>query len=209
MPTPIEWQHAWQSISVHESNVPLELYDDLINQYAEPHRYYHTVQHLEECLAKFAELKHLANYPGEIELALWFHDAVYDPHRNDNEELSADWAKSSILSAGLDSIAADRIYTLIMATQHQTKPQDNDTQIMIDVDLSILGASPQRFQEYENQIRQEYSFVPETIFRTKRAEILERFMSQSTIFHTPIFIKRYEHIARLNLKHALENLCQI
>lgn len=208
MPTPIQWQNAWQTIGVHKPKIPFEVYHDVVTQYAEPHRHYHTLQHLDECIAQFAELKHLAMHPGEIELALWFHDAIYDPHRNDNEELSADWAKSSILSAGLDSAVAVRIHDLIMATQHRTTPQDSETQIMLDADLSILGASPQRFQEYEIQIRQEYAFVPETIFRTKRAEILERFMSQSTIFNTSIFIERYEHIARLNLKHALESLCQ-
>ncbi|MBK8814150.1 MAG: hypothetical protein IPN42_00915 [Methylococcaceae bacterium] len=209
MLTLIQWQNAWQSIDAHASNIPIALFDDVIKRYSEPHRHYHSVQHLDECLAKLAELEHLATHPGEIELALWFHDAIYEPRRNDNEELSADWAKLSILSAGLDSAVADRIHALIMATQHRTKPQDSDTQIMLDADLSILGASPQRFQEYEIQIRQEYAFVPETIFRAKRAEILDRFMSQSTIFNTPLFIERYEPIARLNLKHALENLCQI
>lgn len=209
MPTPIQWQNTWQSIGDNEPNIPLELYHDVVTKYAEPYRHYHTLQHLDECLTKFAELKHLVTHPGEIELGLWFHDAIYDPLRNDNEELSADWAKSSVLSVGIDSIVADRIYALVKATQHRTKPQDSDTQIMLDADLSILGASPERFQEYEIQIRQEYSFVPETIFRTKRAEILEHFISQSTIFNTPIFIERYEHIARLNLKHALENLCRI
>lgn len=209
MPTSIQWQNAWQLIGVNELNIPLELYRDVVTKYAEPHRHYHTLQHLDECLAKFSELKHLATHPGEIELALWFHDAIYDPFRNDNEALSANWAKSSVLSVGIDSIVADRIYALVMATQHRTKPQDSDAQIMLDADLSILGASPERFQEYENQIRREYGFVPETTFRTKRAEILERFISQSTIFHTPLFIERYEPIARLNLKHALENLCPI
>lgn len=208
MPTLIQWQNAWQSIGVNEAKIPFEVYHNVVTQYAEPHRYYHTLQHLDECIAQFAELKHLAMHPGEIELALWFHDGIYDTHRNDNEELSADWAKSSILSAGSDAAVADRIHALIMATQHHTTPQDSDTKIMLDADLSILGASPQRFQEYEIQIRQEYAFVPETIFRTKRAVILERFMSQSTIFNTSIFIERYEPIARLNLKHALESLCQ-
>jgi predicted metal-dependent HD superfamily phosphohydrolase len=96
-----------------------------------------------------------------------------------------------------------------MATQHHERAADTDTKILIDVDLAILGAKPERFNEYEQQIRQEFLFVPEATFRLKRAEILQHFLAQPTIFNTPLFIERYEQQARLNLKQALEDLCLI
>ncbi|MEQ1486082.1 metal-dependent hydrolase [Methyloglobulus sp.] len=207
MPTQVNWQHTWQALGISLANVPAQLYDEIIAKYDEAHRYYHTLQHLAECLEKFDELRHLAVNPAEIELALWFHDAVYEPTSHDNEQLSADWAQSSVLNVGLDKTVAERIYHLIMATQHHTKPEATDTKILIDVDLAILGATPERYSEYEQQIRQEYSHVPEITFRQKRAEILQRFLAQETIFNTPLFIERYEQQARLNMKHALEQLC--
>jgi predicted metal-dependent HD superfamily phosphohydrolase len=207
MPTLNRWQHTWQALGVLEATIPTQLYNGLIAKYNEAHRHYHTQQHLTECLEKFAELRQFATNSAEIELALWFHDAIYEPLRHDNEQLSAEWAKSSVINAGLDKTVADRIYDLIMATQHREIPADADTKILIDVDLAILGAQPERYNKYEQQIRQEYLFVPEATFRLKRAEILQRFLAQATIFNTPLFIERYEQQARLNLKQALEQLC--
>jgi predicted metal-dependent HD superfamily phosphohydrolase len=204
MLTPAQWQHTWQMLGITQVNIPAQLYDEVIKKYAEPDRYYHTQQHLAECLEKFAELRHLATYPAEIELALWFHDAIYEPLRHDNEFMSAEWARSSVLNAGMDKIVADRIYDLVMATRHHAKPDEMDTKILIDVDLAILGAQPERYKGYEQQIRQEYSLVPEITFRLKRTEILQRFLAQPTIFNTPLFIERYEQQARLNLNLALE-----
>ncbi|MEQ1738438.1 MAG: metal-dependent hydrolase [Methyloglobulus sp.] len=206
MSSQVNWQHTWQALGISLANVPAQLYDEIIAKYDEAHRNYHTLQHLAECLEKFAELRHLAVNPAEIELALWFHDAVYEPKNHDNEQLSANWARSSVLNAGLGQTIADRIYNLIMATQHHAKPEDIDTKILIDVDLAILGAASERYNEYEQQIRHEYSHVPEATFRLKRAEILQYFLAQPTPFNTPLFIERYEQQARLNMKHALEQL---
>jgi predicted metal-dependent HD superfamily phosphohydrolase len=207
MPTITQWQNAWHMLGTENAKLPIQLYDEVIAKYDEPHRCYHTQQHLAECLDKFTELRHLAINPAEIELALWFHDAVYEPTRHDNELLSAEWAKSSVISAGLDLAIASRVYQLIMATQHHAKPENTDTQVLIDIDLAILGANPERYHEYEQQIRQEYAFVPEPIFKAKRSEILQRFLALPTIFNTPLFIERYEQQARTNINQAVEQLC--
>jgi predicted metal-dependent HD superfamily phosphohydrolase len=206
MLTLAQWQHAWQMLGIAQMNIPIQLYDEVIKNYAQPHRHYHTQQHVAECLEHFAELRHLAKNPAEIELALWFHDVIYELLRHDNEQLSAEWAQSSVLKAGLDKTVANRIYGLVLATQHHAKPDEMDTKLLIDVDLAILGTQPQRYKEYEQQIRQEYSFVPEITFRLKRAEILQYFLAQPNIFNIPIFIKRYEQQARINLKLSLEQL---
>jgi len=76
----------------------------------------------------------------------------------------------------------------------------------VDIDLSVLGAGTERFLEYEEQIRQEYAWVPEEIFRTKRAEILERFLARDVIYRTPEFYQTHEKQARANLRASLERL---
>lgn len=208
MPTFSQWQNTWLTLGTEKAKLPVQLYDDVIAKYNEPHRFYHTQQHLAECLDKLSELRQLAINPAEIELALWFHDAVYDPTSHDNELLSAEWAKSSIVAAGLDNAIAERVFDLIMATQHHAKPENTDTQVLIDIDLAILGANPERYYEYEQQIRQEYAFAPEPIFKAKRAEILQRFLAQPSIFTTPLFIERYERQARANINQAVGQLCK-
>lgn len=209
MPTRAQWQKTWQDLGAAPSDVQTLLYGELIGKYGESHRFYHNQQHLAECLEKFAELQHLAHHPAEIELALWFHDAIYEPARHDNELLSAEWAKSSVLSAGINPAIAERVFQLIMATQHLGNVAGTDTEILLDCDLAILGADPKHFLEYERQIRQEYDFVPEVLFRQKRAEILQRFLTQPTIFNTALFVEHYEQQARTNLQQAVERLCQM
>jgi predicted metal-dependent HD superfamily phosphohydrolase len=133
-----------------------------------------------------------------VELAIWFHDAIYDTRRSDNEQRSADWAVSSTGNSNLRA--------LVMATRHEAVPEGIDAQVLVDVDLSILGAEPQRFDEYEVQVRQEYGWVPGMIYRRKRREILESFLERPTVYRTARFIERYEPRARANLARSVARL---
>jgi predicted metal-dependent HD superfamily phosphohydrolase len=206
MPNLSQWQQLWRTFGIASDKIPTSLQEEISSKYTEPHRHYHTLQHLEECLEKFAELRRQAEHPAEIELALWFHDAIYDPQRVDNERLSAEWAKASVLGVGLDDAKAQRVYGLVMATQHHNKPEGKDQNILVDCDLAILGAPPTRFKEYEQQIRAEYAFVPDAVFKTKRKEVLARFLARPTIFNTELFIACYETQARTNIDNALAQL---
>ncbi|MGH7351804.1 MAG: HD domain-containing protein [Candidatus Methylomirabilales bacterium] len=182
------------------------LLHDLTARYSEPHRKYHTLQHLDECFERLAEIKTEAVHPEEVEFALWFHDAVYDTKRQDNEVKSADWARSTVLAANLHTAVAERVHALVMATRHNAVPSGTDERILVDVDLSILGAKPERFDEYDNQIREEYSWVPGIVFRSKRRAILKEFLARPTIFSTQKFIDAYEVLARENLERSIEQL---
>src|SRR5262245_19497131 len=165
MTNPDQWRRMWAALGAPADEALLRV---LIGKYTEPHRHYHTMQHLNECFEKLQDLRALAQRPAEIELALWFHDAIYDTKRKDNEEKSAHWAKSSVLAASLPAPVGDRVYKLVMVTRHNALPETTDEQVLVDVDLSILGASPERFDEYETQVRQEYSWVPGPLFRRER-----------------------------------------
>ena len=108
------WRGAWESWNVQ---APAALRARLIAHYREPQRRYHTLQHLRECLAQFEALRSHAQRAGEVELALWFHDAVYDPRRTDNEALSARWARREIETQGVGGAVARRVQALVMATR--------------------------------------------------------------------------------------------
>jgi predicted metal-dependent HD superfamily phosphohydrolase len=116
-----------------------------------------------------------------VELALWFHDAVYAVRNHDNEEQSASWAQASNERAGLPNAVGERLHRLILATKHDAEPTSRDAALLVDVDLAILGAAPERFDEYERQVREEYSWVPGFLFRRKRREILEGYGSFSGV----------------------------
>jgi len=133
-----------------------QLFAEVMRRYAEPHRSYHTTRHLDECFAKLDEARQHADRLYEIELALWFHDAVYDVRGSDNEERSASWAQAVVLAAGLDTSVEGRVRDLILATRHDVSPPAGDAALLVDVDLAILGSPVERFDEYEHQVRQEY-----------------------------------------------------
>jgi predicted metal-dependent HD superfamily phosphohydrolase len=151
-------------------------------------------------------VRHLARQPVAVELALWFHDAVYDPKAGDNEERSAALAQQCLADAGASEPLADAVAKLVMATKAHEIDADADAGLMVDVDLSILGKSEKRFSEYEQQIREEYAWVPQPVFASKRVEILQRFLVRPKLFTTEWFRKKYEQQARHNLESSIKKL---
>jgi len=199
------WQRAWRALA--PSNAPDgTLYAQLIQKYSEPHRHYHTLQHLAECIARFESALGLCSHPGEVEIALWFHDAVYDLQGADNEGQSARWAVQALAEAGVCADAAGRVKNLVLATRHSALPATPDECLLVDIDLAILGAEPGRFEEYERQIRQEYAHVPSPLFCEKRREILAQFLARPRLYATPCFFNALEAKARDNISRSLELL---
>ena len=198
------WQRLWRELGADP--VPAGLYNQLVAAYSEAHRHYHTLEHLRACLANFEAAASLARHPAEVELALWFHDAVYDPQRPDNEERSAEWAWRSILAAGCGEESAQRVQSLVLATRGHDASDDPDTRLLLDIDLAILGAAPARFDDYDRQIRAEYAHVPEAEFRAGRAEVLAAFLARPRIYLTAAFHDALEHRARENIGRALSRL---
>ncbi len=178
--------------------------DRLMDAWGGPGRAYHNRDHLSACLAVLDRYRHLADRPELVELALWYHDAVYDPRRADNEEASADWAVRDLKRAGLAADDVLRVRAMVMATRHvKDEGLDNDTQLMLDIDLSILAAAEPVFDAYEQAIRQEYRHVPEQVFGAKRVEVLKRFAERERIFH---LISEFEGPARENLVRSVAKL---
>ncbi len=200
------WRELWRTLGAAQTDEALRT--ELLKRYSAPHRHYHSVQHLEECLLQFDGARGEAEHPAEVELALWFHDAVYEPKRPDNEERSADWAVEAALAAGLASEVAARVRALVLATRHDEAhgPVTQDERVMVDADLSILGAPLGRFEEYERQVRAEYSGVPGILFRRGRRKILEGFLARERIYRTAHFHDRLEAKARANLLRSVARL---
>jgi predicted metal-dependent HD superfamily phosphohydrolase len=203
------WQRAWAGVGAQGDG--LALLQALQTRYCEPHRRYHSQQHLAECLNTFEAVAHLAQRPHEVALALWFHDAIYDVHpvagAPSNEAQSAHWAATALHLAGVPAPSVARVESLVMATCHTaqpTKPTTADEALLVDIDLSILGAAPERFVQYEQQIRAEYAHVPDAVFHPKRRDILTHFFTKPRIYVTPYFYQAHEAVARKNLYAVLQ-----
>ncbi len=191
---------------------PSEVYNILHVAYSEQHRAYHTLNHIDKVLDELEEVENaLRKYKSlpsrlhlnEIEMALWFHDVVYDIKRRDNEERSARLAFEYSLQMGMPDSFAVKSKELVLVTKHREMPQDDDSKIVADIDLSILGKPEEEYQEYENNIRLEYWKVPEGKYMHERAEILINFLSRPSIYSTKFFMARYEKQARKNLERTV------
>lgn len=198
------WMDTWRALSAPD--VDPALLPALLQAYSEPQRRYHTLQHLDACLKHFDTLRAQAQRPGEVELALWFHDAIYEIGGSSNEARSADWARQAIIASGGSPDAAQRVHALVMATCHNVEPRARDQEILLDVDLAILGARPAIFDAYESQIRAEYASVPLDVFRTRRRRILTEFLNRPRIYHTAQFHLLFEQQAHSNLARSIQQL---
>jgi predicted metal-dependent HD superfamily phosphohydrolase len=198
------WNRCWSALDA--SGDGNALMQRLVSAYEEPHRKYHTVQHLSECLSLLERNLDLAAEPGDVEMALWFHDAIYDIKASDNEARSAEWAERELTQAGVSSQRISRIREHILATRHAALPQGQDQMLLVDIDLSILGAPRGRFDEYEAQVRAEYGWIPGILFRRKRREVLAEFLARNPIYNTARLRQAREAQARDNLAYSIQRL---
>ena len=219
-PTPLDdaalaasWGAAWLALG---RPAPAGLQVELLNAWAEPHRHYHDQRHLRECLALWTRWRDSSRRPGEVAIALWFHDAIYDPQTTSNELNSAAWAARSLVRAGADSDTAQRVHDLVMATQHgftqETAPaalgSSLDAQLLVDIDLSILGSPAERFERYDQDVRKEYAWVPGFRYQEARAQVLQSFLDRPRLYLGEHAVALLEAQARINLAAALSRLAQ-
>jgi predicted metal-dependent HD superfamily phosphohydrolase len=177
--------------------------DDLLRRYAEPHRRYHGVAHLRAVLDAVDDLAGHAADADAVRLAAWFHDAVYDPARDDNERASADLARARL---GGHPAAGEVVRLVLLTAQHAPLPADRDGAVLCDADLAILAADPETYAAYAAAVRAEYAAVPDDAFRAGRARVLGDLLGHRWLFHTPAGRDRYESAARRNLRTELDLL---
>lgn len=197
------WRRVCEALGLTDGEAE---YRKLIRAWSGWGRHYHTLDHLTACLQELDRSSLSAEHPAELELALWFHDAVYRTSRHDNESRSAAWATQFLASHGPRDGVAARVHDLVMATTHRTPVSRGDAALMVDIDLSILGQRDDIYDTFERNIRREYWWVPRRRYRAARIQILESFLSRETIYHHSDFQQRYEASARRNVTRAIVTL---
>ncbi len=197
------WAGLWCRLGAQGSG--LSIFSHLAAAYAEPGRFYHTAEHIRDCLIQLDMSSEIARRPNEVEAAIWFHDAVYLPGASDNEDRSARLAQTALLACAVPLEVSRRVAELVLVTRHLTLPREPDGLLLCDIDLSILGREPAIFDEFERRIRREYAWVPEPTYRSSRSEVLAGFLRRRSIYQTEQFRNRYEVSARANLERILRD----
>jgi predicted metal-dependent HD superfamily phosphohydrolase len=208
----VSWLHA-RCVSLlgrlGAVNDPAPLADALLSAWSAPARVYHDRRHLEDCLARLDEVAEPVPERDVIEAALWFHDAIYDPHAADNEERSARWAADALSALGVAPRRSAEVARLVLLTRHLAPPEDEAGRLACDIDLSILGRPGPEYDAYERAIRAEYAWVPAPEYREGRRRILSDLLRRAPLYRTDAFRRRYEDAARNNLRRALAGLDEV
>ncbi|MCV2885970.1 hypothetical protein OE749_14855 [Aestuariibacter sp. AA17] len=184
----------------------METFHQIMGAYSEKSRRYHAVTHLQSVLECLDKSVSLAEYSDEVELALWFHDAVYKVFSRTNESDSANWASEFLEKNGACEAVRKRVFSLVMATAHNSCPNSVDEKLIVDIDLSVLGQSKAVYKAFSDGVRQEYRRVPSFIYRRKRKAILASFLRRDHIFYFELFQEAYENAARENIMSEIRNL---
>lgn len=203
------WASLLQRLGL--SDFSAATYDRLVAAYSKPELHYHTLAHIDDCLAQLDECRLPPEQADPIALAFWFHDAVYNWRSKTNEADSAAWATEFLTGCDAPDELTNSVHDLIMATRHfasgpPVASMPDDQLLMIDIDLSILGRAAEVYDRYEKAIRQEYKWVPMITYRRERRTVLRGFLDRDTIYNTTRFRTLYEAPARRNLERAIKEL---
>lgn len=179
----------------------------LIQAYGAAERHYHGHSHLDFLFHEIETRRSLIGDVALLRFAAWFHDAIYDPKAQDNEERSAAWARQALPELGASLGLAGRVEALILKTKsHHAGPAEPDEALFLDMDFAIIGAPAGVYQRYAQAIRAEYAHVPEAAFRLGRTAFLENVLAQPLMFRTQLYEEHYGAQARANLAGEIARL---
>jgi predicted metal-dependent HD superfamily phosphohydrolase len=195
----------WGRCLVGEPSVADEAFARLAELYGEPHRHYHTLDHIWRCLAEFDRAAELMDEPDAVEMALWFHDAIYVSGAKDNESRSAElfqqWSDEHA-----EWTFRRRVHDLIMVTTHREWPRWEDERFIVDIDLSGFGLPWDEFERDGHLIRAECVAMTDEEYYPGQLRFLLSLQNRPTFFFTDYFQQRYELAARANTRRVVESL---
>lgn len=198
-------QACWPETAADESELAR-----LLAAYAAPGRHYHDLRHIDTMLALSAAHRHALRDACAVDLAILFHDVVYEPSRKDNEKASAVWARRSLAALGAALPLVDTVARYVEATEHlgavAPAAVDTDLDHLLDFDLAILASEPADYDAYAAAIRREYAIYPDLLYRPGRAKALGKLLATQHLFRAPALAEAWEAKARANLSRELATL---
>jgi len=165
---------------------------EIEKKYSGKSRHYHNLQHLENMFEEIDAVRNQIEKFDNISFSIFYHDVIYDATSKLNEEKSADIAKERLEILDLNNEDLQQVYEQILATKSHQKSENEDTNFLLDADLSVLGKSSKVYSEYTKQIRKEYSIYPDFLYKPGRKKVLQHFLELESIFKTEFFRNKYE-----------------
>ena len=200
-------QSQWRAAVGTSSDASDEAFGDIVRRYSEPHRHYHTLDHVFAVAALVEEWGVVAAEAAAVTLAAILHDVIYDARAKHNEELSAAYATDVLSSLHVPAATIEEVARLIALTAtHSVADDDANAAVLCDADLSILGAPRDVYDRYVENVRAEYHFVPDDAWRSGRAAVLDVFLQRRRLFITDTAHGRFDAAARRNLARELAAL---
>lgn len=192
-----------------ENTVAHNLWQNLQSHYNEPHRHYHNLSHIKALHSHFDSVKPFLKNPHAVELAIFYHDVIYDPKQSDNEMQSVKFLQNQ-LAEFLPKSLLNEVGGLILATQKHTLTdvENSDMAYFLDMDLAILGSEKAVYQNYAQAIRQEYAHFADNDYRQGRSAVLKAFLQRPKLFFSQVFFDKYENVARQNIQAEIYQLNQ-
>lgn len=183
-----------------------ECWEEIYISYSADNRHYHNLEHLENMLMEMDRIKPQIKNPETLVFSIFYHDIIYIPGKSNNEYLSAVRFKERISETSFPNLM--ECVAQIEATKEHIFSTDNDTNILLDLDLSILGKRPGEYKKYSENIRKEFSIYPDSIYRNGRRKVLNHLLKLDPIYKTEFFKKEFENQAKENIKQELKELDQ-
>lgn len=204
----MQWRNLVEQYNA-EAGVGESLFNMLVEHYSEKARLYHNLSHIKALLDVSARYKTAIQNYHAVFFAIWFHDAVYNTQKNDNEERSAALAVQTLTQLAVPHETTLLVQRMILATKHhQANSLAEDGKLFLDFDLSILGAQAAIYKEYSQAIRMEYTWVPEALYQQGRRKILGNFLAREKIYSTNRLAEIFEAQARQNIERELMELAE-
>jgi len=206
-----DFLHAqWVSLASRYASDHAEienLFNSIVEHYSAKNRPYHNLSHIQSLLSLSESLPDKIQNRGAFYFAIWFHDLIYDTKRSDNEEKSAEFAVEALAGLGVPEQTIGITREMILATKHHRADDLSwDMEAFLDLDTSILGAPEEIYKEYSRAIREEYSWVPDFLYRKGRMKVLNDFLGRARIYNTEEIMAKYETQARHNIAEEIRTL---
>ncbi len=198
------FNNLWLSVADNEQS-PNGLFKEVVDRYAEPQRRYHTFDHIVHCLDQADLVADAIPNANAVELAIWFHDVIYEIQACDNERQSANWFRQCA-EGHLSAETIEDVDRLIMATVHSHMPERDDEAYMVDIDLSSFGLPWDKFKTDSLAVREENPHLSDNEYNASQRRFLERLLARPAIYSTTFFNERYDSVARQNIVQYLDEL---
>ena len=178
-----------------------KIFTSLINSYCDRTRSYHNLNHIYDILNSIEQVKSITEDLNVLQFSAWFHDRIYNPQSSDNESKSAVCAVKALEQLNIDRRVIEVVEQIILSTKnHQPLIDSIDRLLFLDIDLAILGTTPNKYQKYTQAIRQEYNHLSDRDYQIGRKKVLTQFLNRERIYYTDYFCQRLETAARKNLQ---------